>query len=38
VDVVADQADLVLRKLNGVRIRGHTLKLSLATAEEKTRE
>jgi ATP-dependent RNA helicase DeaD len=38
VDVVADQADLILRKLNGVRIRGHTLKLSLATPEEKTRD
>ncbi|HEY5078762.1 MAG TPA: DEAD/DEAH box helicase [Opitutaceae bacterium] len=38
VDVVSDQADLILRKLNGVRVRGHTLKLSLATAEEKALE
>lgn len=38
VDVVSDQADLILRKLNGVRVRGHTLKLSLATPEEKALE
>jgi ATP-dependent RNA helicase DeaD len=38
VDVASDQADLILKKLNGVRIRGHTLKLSLATPEEKKRE
>jgi ATP-dependent RNA helicase DeaD len=38
VDVVSDQADLILKKLNGVRVRGHTLKLSLATAEEKALE
>ena len=38
VDVVSDQAELILKKLNGVRVRGHTLKLSLATAEEKERE
>ena len=38
VDVASDQADLVLKKLNGIRIRGHALKLGLATAEEKARE
>ena len=38
VDVDADQADLVLKKLNGVRIRGHTLKLSVATTEDRARE
>jgi len=38
VDVAGDQADLVLRKLNGIRIRGHALKLSLATAEDKARD
>jgi ATP-dependent RNA helicase DeaD len=38
VDVAGDQADLVLKKLNGIRIRGHALKLSLATAEEKARD
>jgi ATP-dependent RNA helicase DeaD len=38
VDVAADQADLILKKLTGVRIRGHILKLSLATAEDRSRE
>jgi ATP-dependent RNA helicase DeaD len=38
VDVASDQADLILKKMNGIRVRGHTLKLSLATLEEKTRE
>jgi ATP-dependent RNA helicase DeaD len=38
VDVASDQADLILRKLTGIRVRGHALKLSLATSEEKTRE
>jgi ATP-dependent RNA helicase DeaD len=38
VDVAGDQADLVLRKLNGIRIRGHALKVSPATAEERARD
>jgi ATP-dependent RNA helicase DeaD len=38
VDVASEHADLVLRKLTGIRVRGHALKLSLATPEEKTRE
>jgi ATP-dependent RNA helicase DeaD len=38
IDVAADQADLVLRKMNGIRIRGHALKVSLATVEEKARD
>jgi ATP-dependent RNA helicase DeaD len=38
VDVASEHADLVLKKLTGIRIRGHALKLGLATAEEKTRE
>jgi ATP-dependent RNA helicase DeaD len=38
VDVASDQADLILRKLTGIRVRGHALKLSLATSEEKARE
>jgi ATP-dependent RNA helicase DeaD len=38
VDVASDQADLVLKKLNGIRIRGHALKLGLATAEERGRD
>jgi ATP-dependent RNA helicase DeaD len=38
VDVAGDQADLLLRKMNGIRIRGHALKVSLATAEEKARD
>jgi ATP-dependent RNA helicase DeaD len=38
VDVASEHADLILGKLTGIRIRGHALKLSLATAEEKTRE
>jgi ATP-dependent RNA helicase DeaD len=38
VDVAGEHADLVLRKMNGIRIRGHALKVSPATAEEKSRE
>jgi ATP-dependent RNA helicase DeaD len=38
VDVASEHADLVLRKLTGIRVRGHALKLSLATDEEKARE
>jgi ATP-dependent RNA helicase DeaD len=38
VDVASDQADLILKKMNGIRVRGHTLKLGFATAEEKARE
>jgi ATP-dependent RNA helicase DeaD len=38
VDVSSEHADLVLKKLTGIRIRGHALKLGLATAEEKNRE
>jgi ATP-dependent RNA helicase DeaD len=38
VDVASEHAELVLKKLTGIRVRGHALKLSLATAEEKTRE
>jgi ATP-dependent RNA helicase DeaD len=38
VDVASDQADLILKKMNGIRVRGHTLKLSLATPEERARE
>jgi ATP-dependent RNA helicase DeaD len=33
VDVADEHAQLVLTKLNGIRIRGHSLKLSLASAE-----
>ena len=36
VDIASEHAELVLRKLTGIRIRGHALKLSLATAAEKT--
>jgi ATP-dependent RNA helicase DeaD len=38
VDVASEHADLILEKLTGIRIRGHALKLSLATPEEKARE
>jgi ATP-dependent RNA helicase DeaD len=38
VDVAGDQADLVIKKMNGIRVRGHALKVSLATTEEKSRE
>jgi ATP-dependent RNA helicase DeaD len=38
VDVAADHADLVLKKMNGIRIRGHALKVTPATTEEKSRE
>jgi ATP-dependent RNA helicase DeaD len=38
VDVADEHAELILRKLTGIRIRGHALKLSLATTEDKERE
>jgi ATP-dependent RNA helicase DeaD len=38
VDVATEHADLVVGKLNGIRIRGHALKVAFATAEEKSRE
>ncbi len=38
VDVAGDHADLVQKKMTGIRVRGHALKVSLATTEEKTRE
>lgn len=38
VDVASEHADLVLGKLTGIRIRGHALKVSHATTEEKERE
>jgi ATP-dependent RNA helicase DeaD len=38
VDVAGEHAELIIRKLNGIRIRGHALKVSPATAEEQTRE
>ena len=38
VDVADEHSELVLKKLNGIRIRGHSLKLSLATSEDKERE
>ena len=38
VDVASDHAALILKKLDGVRIRGHTLKLAAATAEDKAAE
>jgi ATP-dependent RNA helicase DeaD len=38
VDVASEHADLVIKKMNGIRIRGHALKVSPATTEDKTRE
>jgi ATP-dependent RNA helicase DeaD len=38
VDIADEHSELVLKKLNGIRIRGHSLKLSLATSEDKERE
>ena len=38
VDVAAEHAELILKKLSGIRLRGHVLKLSLATTEDKARE
>ncbi len=38
VDVTAEHAELILKKLSGIRLRGHVLKLSLATTEDKARE
>jgi ATP-dependent RNA helicase DeaD len=35
VDVASDCAGLILEKLNGIRIRGHALKVSRATPEER---
>ncbi len=38
VDVAAEHAELVMKKMTGIRIRGHALKVSLATTEDKARE
>ena len=38
VDVAAEHADMVIDKLTGIRLRGHALKVGLATAEERARE
>jgi ATP-dependent RNA helicase DeaD len=38
VDIAADQAQLVIKKMTGIRIRGHAIKASLATTEEKGRD
>ena len=38
VDVAAEHADLIMGKLAGIRIRGHALKVSPATTEERARE
>jgi ATP-dependent RNA helicase DeaD len=38
VDVASDQADIIMKKMTGIRIRGHAIKASLATTEEKSRE
>jgi ATP-dependent RNA helicase DeaD len=34
VDVATEHAPLVLTKLNGVRVRGHSLKVALATTAD----
>jgi len=33
VDVTTEHAELILKKMNGIRVRGHTLQLNVATAE-----
>ena len=38
VDVAGEHAQMIISKLNGIRIRGHALKVSPATAEERARE
>jgi ATP-dependent RNA helicase DeaD len=38
VDVAVEHAELVIRKLNGIRVRGHALKVSRATGEERSRQ
>jgi ATP-dependent RNA helicase DeaD len=38
VDVASDQADLILKKMTGIRVRGHTLKLGFATTEDRALE
>jgi len=38
VDVSSDQAELIIQKMDGVRFRGHAIKVSLATPAEKARE
>jgi ATP-dependent RNA helicase DeaD len=38
VDVAAEHADLIVQKLNGVRVRGHSLQVALATAADAKRE
>ena len=38
VDVASEQAPIIIKKMTGIRIRGHALKVALATPEDKTRE
>jgi ATP-dependent RNA helicase DeaD len=38
VDVASDQASLIMKKMTGIRIRGHAIKASLATVDEKAME
>ncbi len=38
VDVAAEHAATIVQKLNGVRVRGHTLQVALATAADSQRE
>ena len=35
VDVVSEHAEFIIRKLTGIKVRGHALKLSLASEESK---
>ncbi len=38
VDVAAEHAAMIVQKMNGVRVRGHTLQVALATAADAQRE
>jgi ATP-dependent RNA helicase DeaD len=38
VDVASEHAPIIIKKMTGIRIRGHALKVALATPEDKTRE
>jgi ATP-dependent RNA helicase DeaD len=38
VDVASDQAALIIKKMTGIRIRGHALKVALATTEDRARD
>jgi ATP-dependent RNA helicase DeaD len=38
VDVATENAELIIKKMTGIRIRGHALKVALATAEDKVKE